>query len=271
MRHYSELSKRYFLSIEGVGEPSRWKNWRYWIWLLIFLGWMYSFYVIFTPKPLRLSGGELLFMVLMEGSWIVMTSVVMKWRVATIIKRVNAEFGTAYTTHNECREKYLHHLTGRNPGEYLLLAKEVSDLNRIRKEFQKRIEFSIAYILESIYNKDARPRLMTLFVACLSMMVALTVKTDASLETLFDAFSDSAWRDLMILVITTTGLLFMAAVALRSIAPAGIEILSYWLVLLFEGAVFEELQITYLIRDLIYFYEPKDERIADDQNEKVVI
>lgn len=257
MKHYVDISKKYFLAMEGVGGRAQWKNWRYWIWFAILIAWMYSIYATFSQTPIHVSGSELASMVIMEAAWLGMTFFVLQWRERAIVSRFNAEFGTAYKRLNECRESYLSHITGRSPGEYLALAKEISDISRIRREFKRKSELSGTDFLDAIYNKDARPRLLTLFVACLSMMVALTVKTDASLETIFDAFADSGWRNLMLLVATISGLLFMAATFLKLIAPAGVQVLAQWAILLFKGGVFEELQLTNLVRDLIHFYKPQ--------------
>lgn len=201
-------------------------------------------------------------MMIMEIVFLGMTFYILKWREDAIIKRLNSEFGTAYKYMRDCKERYLGYITGCDPSDYLALAKEVSDLGKLRREFKKKTEFSMADISDAIYNKEARPRLLTLFVALLSMTVALTMKTDASLESLFDAFSDSGWLDAMLHVAILSGLFFVAASTLKLMAPSGIQVVAQWAILLFKGGVFEELQITYFVRDLIYFYKPQTQQDA---------
>lgn len=225
-------------------------------------------YAFFSRQPLGVTKGGISVMVVMELVFLGMTFYIQKWRGDAIVKRLNFEFGTECKSLLECRERYLGHLTGRAPSDYLGLAKEISDLGRIKREFKKKTEFSLLSIWRAVYNKEARPRLLTLFVACLSMMVALTVKTDASLETLFEAFSDAQWRNLMLLVAMLSGLMFMAAVTLRLMAPSGIQVLAQWAILIFKGSVFEDLQITYFVRDLIQFYKPESSRSVEDKQLK---
>jgi hypothetical protein len=97
--------------------------------------------------------------------------------------------------------------------------------------------------------------LLTLTIAMVSIIVALVAKSDATIYTLFEAYSDPMAIKLFYLVALMAGVGFFIFIGLRIMIFTIIEGLASWRLKLFgTSTISSRWLLSYLIRDLVTYH-----------------
>lgn len=254
MKQYGEIARMYFLELEGLHlYPSIHNPWR-WIWIATTVLWLAGLTYFAVYGQAMPSFSELVVVVLPELVWFAVTSQIHDLKKKQLIATTNGRYGVQLKSASECRQYLLSRLTKSQPSEFLKVAKEIDDLVALKRKFQNDAELVASEFWKNIYDKDSKARLLTLMIAIASVIVALAARSDATLDTIFEAFMDPGYRSFVIALAIFTTILFLVFIGVRILFSMSMDIFVSWRLKIFTKVTFIEWLLSYLVRDLIHFH-----------------
>lgn len=258
MKHYIELAKQYFEYMEGLQHyPPIW-SYQVLLWLVTVATWLGSMAWFFVernhlPWPPMIGA-----IAITEIAWLAVAAWISNWKDKQVLAATNQRLGTSFADVSSCRQRVLQDLVSQAPSEYLSLAKEIRDLVELRSKFRKRSDLDFSEIGRSIYDRDSKARLLTLLIALCSMLVALSVRSEATLEAVFDVYANPGGQKFIVFVAFMTLALFMMVFGLRVLMRSVLDGLTLWAakVKFLRHAFFADWVVGYLVRDLVVYHDP---------------
>lgn len=134
------------------------------------------------------------------------------------------------------------------------MAKEIDDLVSLKRRFRKHSDLTWAEFARSIYDSDSKARLLTLVIVLVSTTVALSVRSDATLDAVFGLFFEPSGQGFLAFLAIISTLMFFAFIGLRVFAFTVIEVLAAWSIKLLGETMSPNWLLSYLVRDLVAFH-----------------
>lgn len=248
MKDYIDIAKQYFKALEGLHlYPSLRTGWPL-AWGVMFAIWLASIAWVAFGDHQPGNKPSFLAILIPEIIWFVITARIQTLKQQRSIEEVNRGFGTSFPSSEECRRHLLTVMLKRPPSSFLAVAQEIDDLMSIQKKFRKHSDQSWSELARYIYDRDSKARLLTLMIAALSMIVALTAKSDATLETLFDVYSDPGGQAFLAVIAVGAAVLFMLYMGLQIFFRTVMDGIASWSTKLFGTS--QRWVLGYLVRDL---------------------
>ncbi len=253
MKHYSGLAKHYFLELEGLHLYPR-NFWRC-VGAGATLLWLIAIGIfIFTQHTAPMIWYKLLFLLSTQILWMGVIEKIKEWKKHQFIDKTNSMYNKQIEDVSECRLIHLEVISQAQPSEFLRIANEIENLLILRKKFQGRTQLVISEFWQSIYHPDSKARLITLSLAIVSMLVALSLHSSANLDNLFEALSNKAYWALIFILLVLSAELFFLIFGLRILLSFTMDMYASWY-LRFSTDGFEEWLLSYYARDLVSFYK----------------
>lgn len=253
MKHYLSIAKEYFQYLEGLHLYPTYKSFWFWAWVLATSVWVGAIVYIFMWHLDR-GVSTLIYIAAPEVVWLTVTFRISSLKDRNFVAVTNQRLKTDFKSPNECRSHVLGSLMCVPSSEYLKTAKEIDDLLSIQRKFRKYSDLTFSELFKNIYDKDSKARLLTLTIALFSMTVALAAKSNANLESIFDAYTNPDGRRFILIVSVFSIVLFMASIGLRMFALNIADGLASWSIKIFGGSMFVDWLLAYLVRDLTYYH-----------------
>ena len=254
MKHYLEIAKQYFLHLEGVHLYPSFRTLWFWAWMFSTSLWLWTI-AHYADANLKLHvAGGLPSVLLPEVLWLFVSMQISTKKNQKLVDMTNLRLGTSFTTPSECRRYILVSVMAVQPREFLKAAQEIDGLIAFQRKYLKRSALTAEEFMRNIYDRDSKARLMTLIIALVSMTVVLSARSDATLETVFDVYSDSGNRGFLALIAFVVTAMFFIFIGLRIFVMTIVEGLASWSIKLFGSDVFSGWLLSYLIRDLITYH-----------------
>lgn len=256
MKHYIEIAKQYFEHMEGLHLYPPICSYRFMLWFLTLIIWLGTV-VLFLVMQRRLPQGPMLCAVVAsEVVWLVVAAWVGKWKTQQVIATTNQRFAVTFEDVSACRQHVLQELVARPPSEYLSAAKEIRDLVELRNKFRKRSDLDFSEVGRSIYDRDSKARLLTLLIALCSMVVALSVRSDATLKAIFDVYSNPGGQTFITFLVVLALAGFIMLIGLRVLMLSVLDWLALWgaKVEFLRHILFVDWVVGYLMRDLVAYH-----------------
>lgn len=254
MKFYLKIAGKYFRHFEGRHLYPSWGNYRLWLWFLSFGVWMYSLWYFVTSGYAAKGASAFLFIVVPEAIWLGITFWIRSWKDDRILEATNRELGSDFKSMDECRLQMLQSVTGKEPSEFLEIAQEIDDLVSLKRKFRKNSDLTWAEFARSIYDSDSKARLLTLALVLVSTTVALSVRSDVTLDAVFDLFTDPAGQGGLLFLAGIATVIFFGLIGLRVFAFAFMEVLASWSIKLLGESMSPGWLLSYLVRDLVIFH-----------------
>lgn len=254
LKHYLGIAKQYFLDMEGLQLYPSYRTLWFWAWLATTGLWLTSFiYFLATQQPLL--GQNIHVSVLVpEALWLVVVMCISKWKERELISAANRRFETSFSSVTECRRFLLSSAVAVAPYDFLKTATEIEDLLALQRKFRKYSDLTSSDLWSKIYDRDSKARLLALIIALVTMTVALSVRSSATLETLFDVYSEPGNRQFMAFVAGMATLMFVVFVGLQILTLSIVDGLALWAIKLSRGSMFSGWLLSYLVRDLVLYH-----------------
>ena len=176
---------------------------------------------------------------------------VSNWKVKKLIAATNQRFETSFSSITECRRFLLSTAVSVASSDFLKTAKEIDDLLSLQRRFRKYSDLTASDFWRKVYDKDSKARLLTLLIAVVTMTVALSVRSNATLEALFDVYSEPGNRQFMVFIAGMAVLMFVVFVGLQILTLTVVDGLALWAIKLSRGSMFSGWLLSYLVRDLV--------------------
>lgn len=252
MKRYLELAKQYFQLVEGLQLYPSIRSFWFWAWIAASTYWAWALIQLLAQgQTHETSYASVL---VPEALWVAVTLRIRSWKERQLVAATNRRLDTNYQSAAECRFHLLTDVMTTSPSQFLPAAKEIAELLSLKDKFRKLSDISASELAKTIYDRDSKPRLLTLTIALVSITVALIAKSDASLETLFDAFSDPGYRNFLLLSIILVSFTYLVLVGLRIPVLTMADVLVLWSIKLSRGSMFSTWLLAYLVRDLVLYH-----------------
>lgn len=252
MKAYLDLAERYFVQFEGRNLYPGWKSWRFWVWIACTTLWGVSLWAY--AKPGHIETTKLLAMLAAEVVWLVAGFNMSAWKDRRAVAIINARLGTNFKKMIECRLVVLREIVPVPRTDYLRFVKDMSEAKSLNRAFKRYSDFEPSEIWKAIYDRDSKARLLALTIAVISMLVALVAKSNVTLDTLFDLYSEPSVTRLLSLVESLAVVIFAIFVGFKIFALSVADFFMSWSIRLFGKSVFSDWLLAYLARDLLRFH-----------------
>lgn len=252
MQDYIDIAKQYFKASEGVHlYPPLSSIWLI-AWCVMSAVWVASFgWFLVGDHTLGTRPGIWTFL-LPEVLWLLITFRIQNLKQQSFVLDTNQRYGTSFSSSEDCRRYVLTTLLQQSPSKFLAVAKEIDDLTSLQTKFRKYSDLSWSELGRKIYDRDSKARLLTLLIVPVSMIVALMAKSEATLDTLFDAFSDPEARALLGVILVAAAVFFMLFVGIQTLFRTIMDALASWSSKLFGTS--HRWVVGYLVRDLVQYH-----------------
>lgn len=254
MKHYLKIAGKYFRHFEGRHLYPSWGNYRLWLWSLALGGWVYSLFHFATSDYAARGASAFPFIVVPEVIWLGITFWIRSWKDRQILEATNKELATNFQSIEECRFHMLRSVVSKEPSEFLSVVKEIDDLVSLKRKFRKHSDLTWVDFARSIYDGDSKARLLTLAIVLVSTTVALAVRSDATLDALFDLFTEPAGQSVLIFLAVSSSVIFFVMIGLRVFVFTVIDVLASWSIKLLGESISPVWLLSYLVRDLVSFH-----------------
>lgn len=215
---------------------------------------MYAFWYFVTSGYAASGASAFPIIVVPEVIWLGITFWIRSWKDDRILEATNRELASNFKSVDECRLQLLQSVTGRRPSEFLEVAKEVDDLVSLKRKFRKNSDLTWAEFVRSIYDSDSKARLLTLAIVLVSTTVALSVRSDATLDAVFDLFTEPAGQELLLLLAVIATVIYFGLIGLRVFVFTLVEVVTSWSIKFLGETVSPGWLLSYLIRDLVTYH-----------------
>lgn len=255
VKDYIDIAKQYFKALEGLHlYPPLKSAWSV-AWMIMLAVWAASIAWYFGSHAPDTRPGFWVVLI-PEIIWLRITFRIQTLRQQRLVTDTNRRFGTSFSSPEECRRHFLTALLKRPPSSFLSVAKEIDDLMLLQKKFRKHSDLSLSELGRKIYDRDSKARLLTLLIVPVSMAVALIAKSDTTLDTLFEVYSDSGARSLVALLAVAAAVFFALFVGLQTLMWTIMDGLTSWSTKLLGTS--QRWVLGYLVRDLAHYHSPID-------------
>lgn len=252
MNDYIDIAKQYFRHLEGLHlYPSLRNAWTL-SWLAATAVWLTILARFATLDHSSRDEIGIAAILVPEVIWLLITFRIQTLKERRLVEETNRRLGTSFESPSECRRHVLAAAVAAPPSEFLRVAKEIDELMSLKRRFRKYSDLSWAELGRKIYDRDSKARLLTLMIALVSITVALAAKSDATLETLFEVYSERAARELLLIVAVWATIFFVLYVGLQVLVRTIIGGLALWAIKLLGGS--PQWLLEYLVRDLVMYH-----------------
>lgn len=254
MKYYLDIAGKYYRHFEGRHLYPSFSNYRLWLWFIASGAWGYSLYHFSSSG--YAAGGASAFpsIVLPEAAWLGITFWIRAWKDRQIVDATNKALATNFKSMDQCRLHMLGSIVGKESSDFLGVAKEIDDLVSLNRRFRKHSDLTWAEFARGIYDSDSKARLITLAIVLVSTTVALAVRSDATLDTVFGLFFEPSGQGFLAFLAVISALMFFAVMGLRVFAFTVIEVLAAWSIKLLGETMSPNWLLSYLARDLVTFH-----------------
>ncbi len=263
MKDYIDIAKQYFKALEGVHlYPPLSSIWLI-AWCVMSAVWVASLgWFLFGNHGHNTKPGVWTFLV-PEVLWLFITFRIQAIKQQRFLLDTTQRYGTAFSSSEDCRRHLLTMLLQQSPSKFLSVAKEIDDLISLQTKFRKYSDLSLSELGRKVYDRDSKARLLTLLIVPVSMIVALMAKSEATLDTLFEAFYDPGARALLGFIVVAATVFFMLFVGIQTLFWTIADALASWSTTLFDTS--HRWVVGYLVRDLLQYHCPT-ELVAGNEN-----
>lgn len=226
----------------------------------------------------NLSGGinylELFLVGAIELLFLASYEILMSYKNKQIVCSYNTRNSTNLDSLELVKIETIKNILSCSQDDFIGEAKKLDEIINLHNKYRSPFDFSVQSLRDWIYNKEARPRIVTYLVFLASSILVLSVREEASLKTVFEAYASLTWVEI--------GLLYMLAVFFLAMTTLTISmiyrLLFQWLLLIERGYQGAEGGSTYaanyLIKDLFKLHAkapmdtPKEKRFSQKLREK---
>lgn len=254
LKHYLKIAGKYFRHFEGRHLYPSWGDFRILLWFLSLGVWMYSLWYFATTGYAAHGAGAFPYIVVPEVIWLGITFWIRSWKDERILEATNRELGSDLKSVDECRLYMLRSVTGKEPSKYLDVAQEIDDLVSLKRKFRKNSDLTWAEFVRSIYDSDSKARLLTLMLVLVSTTVALSVRSDVTLDTMFDLFIDPSGQHFLLTIALFATVIFFGLIGFRVLAFTLVEVVISWSIKFLGESVSPGWLLSYLMRDLVTYH-----------------
>lgn len=262
MNEYHAIARKYFRQVEGWHLYRTQGDGLLWLWLILAVVWVGSF------APLLRSVGDwvifavwLAWVLALELVVLLVGSRILEKKRAALIAEVASKYSAVLKDEHECRVFLLTKLLEHPAERFFGVAKEISDLLKLRQEFRGRNEIEFEFYWKMIYDRDSKPRLVAVTLAAITLLTALMIRALPDDSSIFEVFADQRLLGSLGDLVMLSAVLFLMLVGARAILGVVWHAVTIWSAKFLESKE-SSTALRYLARDLILLHKPGEVKDA---------
>lgn len=263
MNEYHAIARKYFRQVEGWHLYRTQGDGLLWLWLALAVFWIASF------VPLARSIGDwVMFAVWLAGVLVLelvvlfIGSRILDRKRAALIAEVTKEYSVVLKDEQECRVFLLTKLLEGPTNRFFAVAKEISDLLKLRQEFRGRNEIEFEFYWRMIYDRDSKARLTAVTLAAITVFTALTIRALPEGASIFDVLANQPLLARLGDVVMVSAVLFLMLVGARALLGVVWHAVTIWGAKSLTSKESSTV-LRYLARDLILLHKPVEVKDAE--------
>jgi len=174
---------------------------------------------------------------------------------AALIAEVARQHSVVMKTEQECRAFLLSKLLERPTDKFFAVAKEISDLLKLRQEFRALHEIEPDQFWKSVYDRDSKPRLIAVTLGAITVFTALTIRSIPEGPSLFDVLTNEDSQTFVKKVLALCISLFVLLVLARVAVANFWHVATTWWTKSVSSKE-SRTALRHLARDLVLFHKP---------------
>ena len=260
MNTYYRIAADYFRQMEGWHLYRKQGQAILWVWSFLALAWVVPLLPLFRAigrGDWVMYGVWLVVVLALELVWLGVGARIAKRKRIALIDEVNITYSASMKDEQACRVFMLTKLLERSPDQFFAVAKEISDLLKLRNEFRGKDETEPGFWWRFVIDRDAKPRLLALTLACITVFTALLIRSLPESQGIFDVIAD---RRQLISVggwVMVSAAFFCMLIGARVIGGVLWHVLSIWAAKTFKSKT-SATALSYLAKDLVLLHTPVD-------------
>lgn len=183
------------------------------------------------------------------------TSRILKRKSAALIAEVAEQHSFVMKTEQECRAFLLSKLLDRPTDKFFIVAKEISDLLKMRQEFRALHESEPDHFWRSVYDRDSKPRLIAVTLGAITLFTALTIRSIPEGPSLFDVLNNEASLAFVWKFVLLCGSMFLLLVLARVVGTNFWHVATIWWTKSVSSKE-SRTALRHLARDLVLYHKP---------------
>jgi hypothetical protein len=263
MNEYHAIARKYFRQVEGWHLYRTQGDGLRWLWLALAVFWIASF------VPLARSIGDwVMFAAWLAGVLVLelvvlfIGSRILDRKRAALIAEVTKEYSVVLKDEQECRVFLLTKLLEGPTNGFFAVAKEISDLLKLRQEFRGRNEIEFEFYWRMIYDRDSKARLTAVTLAAITVFTALTIRALPEGASIFDILANQPLLSRLGDVVMVSAVLFLMLVGARALLGVVWHAVTIWGAKSLTSKESSTV-LHYLARDLILLHKPVEVKDAE--------
>jgi hypothetical protein len=176
-----------------------------------------------------------------------------KQREKAVLNKANAVNREIADSISEAKKSRLCKYFNTNDTEFLKYAKKIDEMLRLYESYKKPTAITPGFILQFIYNREARPRILALLILSFSLTLILIVNTGVNAETVYNVFNTANEGVLFFLYVSALFIIITVGFFVKVLSFFFGETVNWFLVLKSAESYHSTWAVRYLIRDLVEF------------------
>jgi hypothetical protein len=174
---------------------------------------------------------------------------------AALIAEVARQHSVVMKSEQECRAFLLTKLLERPADKFFGVAKEISDLLKLRQEFLALHEIEPEQFWKSVYDRDSKPRLIAVTLGAITLFTALTIRSIPEGPSLFDVLTSEDSLTFVKKLLALCASLFVLLVLARVVVANFWHVATTWWTKSVSSKE-SRTALRHLARDLVLFHKP---------------
>jgi len=257
MENYMKIASEYLDEFEGWSLYPGWKSRYTWAGVVFGIVWlMASANVLMSQDfPATFLRWDVVIAVVFEILWLAVMIAIGIQKDKATLRVASEKYSRTFSRITDCRMYVLTEKLGVAQSNFLSIAKECKELSEISRAFQNRSDSDIWVYLQKIYDPDAKARLMSIVLAAISIVAALTLRSMPSDVNVFELLSDQSFHKYLGLLLVGTAFLYFVWIGVLLIGQVIWEAIVMWVARSKIGKGKSLTALRYLVRDLVRFHK----------------
>ena len=250
----------YYDTFESYKPILRFNNLVLWLLSFLFGLFLYSFYwyvslTAFPNFPEINRTIRLIIVIFFEILVLMCWFTLMKMQEKRIIKKAQCLLQTTENSIPKLKKLWFKAAIGTDSTQYLEVAEKIDKIIKIKEINQSNFKFGSKELGNLIFQTESKNRILAMFMGCFAAVVALSIKSGATIDDLISFYSDAPFLTLLFLDFLLSIFLLLAILITKLAFLFIFDLFSSWSDSLNKQKAISPRRAKIFINQLLYFYD----------------
>ena len=183
------------------------------------------------------------------------SAILMKMQEKRIIKKAQCLLQTTENSIPKLKKLWFKAAIGTDSTQYLEVAEKIDKIIKIKEINQSNFKFGSKELGNLIFQTESKNRILAMFMGCFAAVVALSIKSGATIDDLISFYSDAPFLTLLFLDFLLSIFLLLAILITKLAFLFIFDLFSSWSDSLNKQKAISPRRAKIFINQLLYFYD----------------